>query len=112
MASKYRAPKSRSGSRTPGLADGEGKSQLGLRSDRRCLSKYRPSSIGSDGGQRPPPPWHFSSAEAQANRFVERLYPLTPGRLGGYGLLHDGSSDAQGPSGRTPLLGPSPLRTV
>jgi hypothetical protein len=48
MASKYRAPKSRSGSRTPGLADGEGKSQLGLRSDRRCLGKSRPSSIGSD----------------------------------------------------------------
>src|SRR5215469_2119742 len=112
MASKYRASKSRSGSRTPSLADGEGKSQLsfracgprnlmkvlsvtvlfsawgprlstlGLRSDRRCLSKFRPSSIGSDGGQRPPSPRHFSGAEAQAHRFVERLYPLTPGRFG------------------------------
>src|SRR5262252_3645600 len=54
----------------------------------------------------------FSGSEAQANRFVERLYSLTPGRFGRDGLVHGGSPDAQGPSGRTPLLGPSPLRTV
>ncbi len=38
----------------------------------------------------------FSSAEAKAIDLMEELYPLTPGRLGGYGLLHDGSPDAQG----------------
>ena len=38
---------------------------------------------------------HFSSAEAKANGLMEGLYPLTPGRLGGHGLLHDGSPDAQ-----------------
>jgi len=26
---------------------------------------------------------------------LERLYPFTPGRFGGHGLLHDGSSNAQ-----------------
>src|SRR6516162_1692691 len=76
-------------------ADGKRESELGLRSDRRCLGKSRPSSIGSDCGQRPPSPWPFSRSEAQANRFVERLYPLTPGRFDRDGLLHGGSSDAQ-----------------
>ena len=38
----------------------------------------------------------LSRSEAQANRFVERLYPLTPGRFGRDGLLHGGSPDAQG----------------
>src|SRR5215469_2980799 len=59
------------------------------------IGKSRPSSIGSDGGQRPPSPWPFSRSEAQANRFVERLYPLTPGRFGRDGVVHRGSSDAQ-----------------
>jgi len=27
---------------------------------------------------------------------MEELYPRTPGRFGGHGLLHDGSPDAQG----------------
>ena len=38
----------------------------------------------------------FSSTEAQAIRFVERLYSLTPERFGGDGLLHGASPDAQG----------------
>ena len=62
----------------------------------RCLGKSRPSSIGSDGGQRPPSPWHFSSAEkAKAIGLLEELYPLTPGRLGGNGLLAPRSPNAQ-----------------
>src|SRR5215469_6760256 len=65
------------------------------KSDRRCVSKSRPSSIGLDGGQRPPPPWYFSGAEAKAIRLMEELCPLTPGRLSGNGLLHDGSPNAQ-----------------
>ena len=69
--------------------------RLGLRSDRRCLGKPRPSSIGSDGGQRFPSPWDFSSAEAKAIGLLEELYPLTPGRLGGNGFLHGGSPNAQ-----------------
>jgi len=67
----------------------------GLRSDRRCLGKSRPSSIGSDSGQRPPSPRHFSRAEAKTIDLMEELYPRTPGRLGGHGLLHDGSPNAQ-----------------
>src|SRR5207302_9483146 len=39
--------------------------------------------------------WAFSGSEAQENRFVERLYPLTPGHVGRDGLLHGGSPDAQ-----------------
>src|SRR6266436_9845090 len=66
------------------------------RSDRRCLGKFRSSSIRPDGGQHFPSPRHFSSAEAKANDLLEELYPLTPGRFGGHGLLHDGSPDAQG----------------
>src|SRR5438874_2718296 len=46
--------------------------------------------------QRPPSPRHFSSAEAKAIDLLEELYPRTPGRFGGDGLLHDGSPDAQG----------------
>src|SRR5207302_1699676 len=84
------------GNRTLSRADGEGKSELGLRSDRRCLGKPRSSSIGSDGGQHLPSPGYFSSAEAQAIDLMEELYPRTPGRFGGNGLLHDGSPDAQG----------------
>src|SRR6267143_2000164 len=64
--------------------------------ERVCLGKFRSSSIRSDGGQHLPPPRHFSSAEAKAFDLMEELYPLTPGRLGGCGLLHDGSPDAQG----------------
>src|SRR6267378_1582322 len=90
------APKIRSGNRTLSRADGEGKSELGLRSDRRCLGKFRSSSIRSDGGQHLPSPRHFSSAEAKAIDLMEELYQLTPGRFGGHGLLHDGSPDAQG----------------
>jgi hypothetical protein len=56
-----------------------GKSELGLRSDRRCLGKSRPSSIGSDGGQRPPSPWRFSSAETKAIELMEELYPRRVG---------------------------------
>src|SRR5258708_9090598 len=78
-----------------GHADGEGKSELGLRSDRRCLGKSRPSSIRSDGGQRPPSPRHFSSAAAKAIDLMEELYQLTPERFGGNGFLHDGSPNAQ-----------------
>src|SRR5437016_4037461 len=89
-------PKARSGNRALGCADGQGKSELGLRSDRRCLGKSRSSSIGSDGGQHFPSPRHFSSAEAKANDLLEELYPRTPGRFAGHGLLHDGSPDAQG----------------
>ena len=55
----------------------------------------RPSAVGSDGGQPSSSPWPFSCSEAQARRFMERLYPLTPGRFGGNGLLHGGSPDAQ-----------------
>src|SRR6267378_2435865 len=90
------APKIRSGNRTLSRADGEGKSELGLRSDRRCPGKSRSSSIRSDGGQHLPSPRHFSSAEAKAIDLMEELYQLTPGRFGGHGLLHDGSPDAQG----------------
>src|SRR5437763_17213557 len=46
--------------------------------------------------QRPPSPRHFSSAEAKAIGLMEELYPRTPGRFGGEGLLHDGSPNAQG----------------
>ena len=45
--------------------------------------------------QRPPSPRHFSSAEAKAIDLLEELYPRTPGRFGGDGLLHDGSPNAQ-----------------
>src|SRR5258707_6124440 len=95
IPSKCRAPQGRSGNRTPGGADGERKSELGLRSDRRCLGKSRASSMRSDGGQRPPSPRHLSSAEAKAIDLMEELYPRTPGRFGGNGLLHDGSPNAQ-----------------
>jgi hypothetical protein len=67
----------------------------GYESDRRCLGKSRASSIRSDGGQCPPSPRHLSSAEAKAIDLMEELYPLTPERFGGNGLLHDGSSNAQ-----------------
>src|SRR5215831_11591484 len=69
---------------------------LGLRSDRRCLGESRPSAVRSDGGQHSSSQWPFSCSEAQTNRFLERLYPLTPGRFGRDGLLHGGSPDAQG----------------
>src|SRR5260221_5916780 len=95
MPSKCRALQSRSGNRTLGRADGEGKSQLGLRSDRRCVGKSRASSIRSDGGQCPPSPRHLSSAEAKAIGLMEELSPLTPERFGGNGLLHDGSPNTQ-----------------
>src|SRR5207253_2665501 len=51
---------------------------------------------GSDGGQHLPSPGYFSSAEAKTIDLMEELYPRTPGRFGGDGLLHDGSPDAQG----------------
>jgi hypothetical protein len=34
--------------------------------------------VRSDGGQHSSSPWPFSRSEAQANRFVERLYPVWP----------------------------------
>src|SRR6267378_3850022 len=89
------APKIRSGNRTLSRADGEGKSELGLRSDRRCPGKSRSSSIRTDGGQHPASPRHFSSAEAKAIDLMEELYQRTPGRFGGNGLFHDGSPNAQ-----------------
>src|SRR6516162_836170 len=60
-----------------------------------CFGESRPSAVGSDGGQPSSSPWPFSRSEAQANRFVERLYPLTPGRFGRDGLVHGGGPDAQ-----------------
>jgi len=63
-----------------------------------ALANSRPSAVRSDGGQHSSSSWPFSRSEAQANRFVERLYPLTPGRFGRDGLLHGGSPDAQGPN--------------
>jgi hypothetical protein len=42
--------------------------------------------------RRPP---HFSGTEAKAIDLLEELYPRTPGRFGGDGLLHDGSPNAQ-----------------
>ena len=56
----------------------------------------RPSAVRSDGGQHSSSSWPCSRSEAQANRFVERLYSLTPGHFGRDGLLHGGSPDAQG----------------
>jgi len=55
----------------------------------------RTSSIRSDGGQHPPSPRHFSSAEAKAIDLLEGLYPRTPERFGGDGFLHDESANAQ-----------------
>jgi len=95
IPSKRRAPQGRSGNRTLGRADGEGKSEFGLRPDRRCLGKSRPSTIRSDRGQYPPSPRHFSSPGAKAIGLLDGLYPRAPGRFGGDGLLHDGSSNAQ-----------------
>jgi len=43
---------------------------------------------------------------------LERFYPFTYGSSGGDGFFHCGSPYPESPSGRTPLLGPSPLRTV
>jgi hypothetical protein len=59
------------------------------------LWQSRASAIRSDGGKRPLSPRHFSSAEAKAIDLLEVLYPLTPGRFGGGGFLHDGSPNAQ-----------------
>src|SRR6202022_3935029 len=47
-------------------------------------------------------PWATSSVataflqrRSESNRSHGKLYPLTPGRFGGNGLLHDGSANAQ-----------------
>src|SRR5690349_24805789 len=37
-----------------------------------------------------------TGSPAEEGNELERLYPFTPGRFGGHGLLHDGSPNAQG----------------
>jgi hypothetical protein len=39
---------------------------------------------------------HPLLSPAEEGNELERLYPFTPGRFGGHGLLHDGSPNAQG----------------